>query len=270
MKQPRESYGFVYLVTNKVTGETYVGKTKHSIAQRWGQHRSDAAKRGSDIPLHRAIREYGGGAFVSVEVFRASSEVELDKAEAAFVALHGSNVRGRGYNVRAGGKGGGKWSPEMCLRLGEARKGRPAPNKGKPMPEHQRLALIARLKIKHPCTGRILSEETKAKIGAANKIHRTGKTQSPEQRRRRSESLLKHYADPEARRKLGLSRMGQVTLEETREKLREKMLGREIRPEWREKLRQANLGKKHSDDTRRKISESNLRRHARRRAQVAA
>lgn len=39
--------GYIYLVTNTVTGKKYIGQTRASIAQRWRQHVS-AAKKGAE------------------------------------------------------------------------------------------------------------------------------------------------------------------------------------------------------------------------------
>jgi hypothetical protein len=59
--------GRVYLITNTVNGKRYVGKTHRASRKRWADHCS-AAKRGSQYPLHCAIRKYDKDAFAVVEL----------------------------------------------------------------------------------------------------------------------------------------------------------------------------------------------------------
>ena len=48
----------VYILTNIVNFKVYIGITKQKVSARLGQHKSDS-KRGSQCPIHRAIRKYG-------------------------------------------------------------------------------------------------------------------------------------------------------------------------------------------------------------------
>lgn len=54
--------GIVYRITNKVTGETYIGATTTSLRSRWKQHKRSANKL-EESPLLRAMRDYGSEMF---------------------------------------------------------------------------------------------------------------------------------------------------------------------------------------------------------------
>lgn len=103
-----------------------------------------------------------------------------------------------------------------------------------------------------------MSEETKRKIGEANK----GKKRSEEQRRKMSEIMmgkqnaLGHKLTEETKRRLNEIHRNYRTTKETRRKMREANKGRRLSEEHKHKLSEAHKGKKHSEETKRKISES--------------
>lgn len=37
-----KAHGYIYLVTNQVTGKEYIGQTTRTLEERWKQHVSDA------------------------------------------------------------------------------------------------------------------------------------------------------------------------------------------------------------------------------------
>jgi group I intron endonuclease len=257
------AYGIIYLIRNLDNGKVYVGQTTQPMAARWKQHCSDAAFRRS-YPLHLAIRKYGRDRFELVILAECSGQDELNRRESELVVENRAGERGMGYNVRSGGDGGGPHSAETRMKQSLAKIGIVPHNKGKKMPEVQRLQMIERLRS-HPRKRRPLSEETKAKIGAANAIRGLGRIQSEATRQRHREATIKRFASPEARRNHSEALQGHVCSEETKQKLRTRLLGRTIPEEWREKLRQANLGKKQSAETIAKISAALRAAHEKRR-----
>jgi hypothetical protein len=95
--------GYIYLVTNLVSGRKYVGLTK-GIDKRWGEHKS-AARTGSPYPLHRAMRKHGAQNFrvTCLEVVDGTHG-DLLAAEVRQITSHDC-VAPKGYNLTRGGEG---------------------------------------------------------------------------------------------------------------------------------------------------------------------
>jgi group I intron endonuclease len=92
----------VYLVTNKINGKVYVGKTERSLNTRW-RHHVRSARSGSPFRFHKALRKYGEQGFEVVELCRANSAEELDILERLFTHLCRSTEFALGYNSVVGG-----------------------------------------------------------------------------------------------------------------------------------------------------------------------
>jgi group I intron endonuclease len=233
------AYGIVYLIRNLENGKVYVGQTTQTIALRWKQHCLDTSRRA--YPLHLAIRKYGRDRFHISIVAECVDQDELNRRERELIEQHRACVRGVGYNVRAGGDGGGPLSAKTRAKISARQMGRTAPNKGKKMPEHQRVQLIERIRLNHPCLGRVMSEETKAKIGAANAVHMLGSKQSEATREKRGLALKMHWSIPANKEKRRASSLGHAVTAETREKIRLSNLGQTRSDEARMNIRQARL-----------------------------
>ena len=95
--------GYIYIITNLVSGKMYVGCTQVSLKRRWSQHLSSARK-GSSLAIHRAIRKYGGSNF-KIECLETTPTIEeMLKAEITQISVFGCTVP-NGYNLTAGGEG---------------------------------------------------------------------------------------------------------------------------------------------------------------------
>jgi group I intron endonuclease len=184
----------VYCLTSP-SGKRYVGITLQGADRRWRAHVNDA-KRGSDCPLHRAIRKYGPKAFTRSLLERMTTEAGAKRAEQLWIKELGTFVDG--YNATLGGDGtlgcraslGKKRSSETCARIAEVKRGIPR------------------------------SPETRAKLSAAN----LGKTISPEARAKIAEANRNRtYAplSPEARAKMSAAKLGTKHAPETRAKMAE-------------------------------------------------
>lgn len=203
-------YGRVYLICNLRNGKVYVGQTTREIHARWTEHCRDA-RRNRPHPLHAAIRKYGPAAFSVTLLVECDSQENLDREEQRAVVLFRATERGYGYNVRAGGYGGGALSAETRRKLREVNLGKPAHNKGKRMPEHQRLAMAENRRTKpSPNMGKVCSPETRAKIGAANRLRKLGSKCSDATRAKMSEAQRRRLAalTPEQRRATQAHRKG--------------------------------------------------------------
>lgn len=93
----------IYLAINKLNSKIYVGQTVRQFEERKAQHLRDA-KKGSDCPFHKALREYGEENFEWRLVYKADTLEELNRIEKVYIAwLDTLADNGNGYNFRIGG-----------------------------------------------------------------------------------------------------------------------------------------------------------------------
>lgn len=113
----------IYLITNKINGKRYIGKTSQTIEKRWYQHCKNA-EYGHDTYLYKAIRKYGA------DIFLVESLCEgLDEEEVKAIADYKPE-----YNMTEGGDGGDtSQSPNYVTAMITRRsyKGSNNPNYGK-------------------------------------------------------------------------------------------------------------------------------------------
>lgn len=94
----------VYKITNLKTGNVYVGITNQGVKQRWYKHCSDSI-RGSEFPLHNALRKYGIDNF-SIETLEVVNTIEeLKEREKYWISTLQSKISHNGYNLTDGGDG---------------------------------------------------------------------------------------------------------------------------------------------------------------------
>ncbi len=155
------------------SGKTYVGYSVNGMAARWRQHKK-AARSGSPLPFHRAIRKHGPQSFASQVLDVLSTEAGAKAAERAWIRELGTFGK---YNATRGGDGnaggipwnkGKRMSPEACAKNGAARRGVPlAPEtRAKMSAAHSTPEALARAVARN--LGRKHSAETRAKMSAAH------------------------------------------------------------------------------------------------------
>jgi group I intron endonuclease len=108
-----ENFMPIYKITNVQTGDFYIGKTSHTIQERFEGHKY--ASKYYDSYLYRAFRKYGIEQFV-VEEVENCVESELGKREIYWI----SHLSPK-YNMTAGGTGGSthhlqSWKDGMSKR----------------------------------------------------------------------------------------------------------------------------------------------------------
>lgn len=94
---------YIYKITNKVNGMSYIGNTSYDVQKRWKEHRKDSrSKRCSNRPLYSAINEYGPENF-DIDIIE-----QCDKDIASFREkywIEKYNTYLDGYNDTLGGSG---------------------------------------------------------------------------------------------------------------------------------------------------------------------
>lgn len=86
---------YIYKITNKINGKTYIGETIQTISKRWSRHCYDA-KRGATDHLHSAMRLYGIENFIIEEVEFCSTESRFER-ESYYIILY-NTLEPHGYN----------------------------------------------------------------------------------------------------------------------------------------------------------------------------
>lgn len=95
--------GCIYIVTNKINGKQYIGKTGYQDASiRWNQHKHDYT-RFKDRPLYRAFLKYGIENFDFSILYDNLYSNELDLKEIEMITLY--DTYKNGYNATLGGEG---------------------------------------------------------------------------------------------------------------------------------------------------------------------
>lgn len=93
-----QRYGIVYVATNLITGEQYVGQTKESLRRRCTNHKASIGKYKTKFAL--AMQKYGFSVFQFKEIFVAFDEKSLNDAEKVLIGEYCP-----AYNMTHGGAG---------------------------------------------------------------------------------------------------------------------------------------------------------------------
>lgn len=200
----------VYKITNKVNGKVYIGQTTKTVEARWKSHCKPSRRINL---LTAATIKYGRNNFSIETLGTYTSYADLNTAEEYFISWHNS-LSPQGYNLMPGGNN--------CARTEETRSKLSRASKGR----RSRL-------------GAKLSDETKAKISAANKLAWSG----PGIRQKAREGRLGKSMSPEARAKLSLAHKGRVWTPEHRAKQHAAQFGRKVSDATKKKMSNAHKGK---------------------------
>ncbi len=90
--------GFIYKITNKVNGKSYIGQTRYTVEFRWRQHQHKK----DNCYFHNAIHKYGVENF-TVETIEECNVEDLNSREIFYIAKY--DTFNNGYNLTIGGDG---------------------------------------------------------------------------------------------------------------------------------------------------------------------
>jgi len=108
--------GYLYKLTNKVNGKSYIGQTIRPIEKRFEEHQQKSSK---CIALREAIQKYGWENFEK-DWYECPDE-DLNFDEELLVREMGT-LAPNGYNIKEGG-GNGKHSKETKQKISKATRG---------------------------------------------------------------------------------------------------------------------------------------------------
>lgn len=181
--------GYIYLITNKITGMKYVGQTKRDIEKRFKEHCFIASNTERNLHLYNSMRKYGIENFSFDVLEEDVAECDLDDRERYYIEKYDTFKNGYNYTEGGGGMRGyhhseetrrkfGKsiskvmWrinTPERAAKISATQKGRKFTEEHK---QHIRESIGDRYGENNPFFGKQHSEETKSKISFANAEHK--------------------------------------------------------------------------------------------------
>jgi|SRR6185503_17207279 len=124
----------IYRAENKLNGKSYVG-FDCNWPYRKTAHKS-AAKRGSELHFHRAIRAHGWDNFEWSILEQSENKEYLLNERENFWINHFNTFGENGYNMTLGGDATFGWHPsdETKEKIAASKRGKPSWNKGLPSP----------------------------------------------------------------------------------------------------------------------------------------
>ncbi len=145
----------IYKITNKITGQIYIGQTtKVDPLARIAKHFNNSDKH-NFYYFQRAIVKYGQQNF-SVYILDETTDIQLLNDLEQYYINFFNCLAPNGYNLKAGGKQGGKCSELTKRKISDALTGIKTAQAGKPKSEAHRLAMSRSRKGKPQTPARTL------------------------------------------------------------------------------------------------------------------
>lgn len=197
--------GILYRVTSP-SGKSYLGITVRSLAARWNAHVQAAAK-GSDLLICRAIRKYGKQS-MQVETLAVVENFELPALEQRAIRALGTKVP-NGYNLSDGGESGSKgyrWTAQQREQLTQSLRRSWKEHPGAAARRASARRAWAEIRARPELKARISEDVRKAwadlETGPRMRAAIREANNRPEVRAKRSELAKQQWADPEVRARM--------------------------------------------------------------------
>ena len=171
---------FIYKITNKVNGKSYVGQTVNEVKERWKAHcRPSSCKDGSQISF--AIQKYGKDNFTFEVIDTALAMDELNTKEITWIQSL-NTLSPYGYNLSSGGLNARKHQTTKD-KISSSLKGKPISDAHRKAMSEGRSALPSEVKsanirkahtpevrarISEKLKGKVTSDVTKKKLAISN------------------------------------------------------------------------------------------------------
>lgn len=108
MGKDKNLIGYIYCITNKITGKQYIGQTIRTVERRWSSHQTESKTEKKPSYFHKSIIKYGKNNFV-VETIESISAItkdelknKLNESEKKYIKQY-NTIRPNGYNLTPGG-----------------------------------------------------------------------------------------------------------------------------------------------------------------------
>lgn len=161
----------IYKVTNLINSKLYIGQTVQKIEKRWKNHQNKGDA------LYNAIKKYGANNFIIEQIDSSDNIDDLNNKEIKWI-LEYNSLAPNGYNIREGGKSGGKFSEQGRENIRKSLLGRPVSEKTRKLKSEQMSGENNPMYGKSPNWGKECKPETRKKISESQK----GKIISEEQK----------------------------------------------------------------------------------------
>ncbi len=256
--------GIIYLTTNKVNGNTYIGQSTKSYDWNFYEN-GERIYYGSGRKIKGQLEKFGRKCFIRETLELVEGQENLNNRETVWVQFFKPTL-----NLMTKCTGRGACSEESRKKTSEANKGK------KHSEETKRKISISMSGEKHPLYGKHHSEEAKKKMKEKRKLQirgpcsektkqkiseaKKGKSFSKEHRQNLSKSLSGRIISDEWKQKMSESKKGNKNAigkrsKEIKRKLSESHKGKFLSEDTKRKIGKSNKGKKRSNKAKQKISE---------------
>lgn len=102
-------YGIIYCAYNKINGKRYIGQTIQRLCERKAGH----YKATDNSYFHKALHKYKLEDWEWIILDHAKDKDELNAKEQWWISQYRTTEQDKGYNLLAGGQGGGEQTKDM-------------------------------------------------------------------------------------------------------------------------------------------------------------
>jgi group I intron endonuclease len=188
-------------------GKSYIGQTC-DLERRNAVHKSSNGCRA----FANAIKKYGWDSFTHSVLAEGLSLEEANSQEAALIQKYGTLSPG-GYNLKTGGKNGGRPSDESIRKSADARRGKPLPEA-----QRKRLSELGKAMPRDRIEKMVIAAKAARERNAGVPHFNLGRKHGDEHRRKTSEASIARWQDDAYRRMVIESRTGKKRSEDTKRK----------------------------------------------------